>query len=52
MEGVGDGLIVGGLFALTFLVAQLFAWRQLNAAGFFLAANPGNAFFYLFTGLP
>ena len=51
MEGVGDGLIVEGLFALTFLVGQLFAWRQLNAAGFFLAANPGNAFFYLFTGL-
>ena len=47
---VGDGLIIGGLFALTFLVGQLFAWRQLNAAGYFLAANPGNAFFYLFTG--
>ena len=46
-----DGLIVGGLFALTFLVGQLLAWRQLNAAGYFLAANPGNAFFYLFTGL-
>ena len=50
-QDVGDGLIVGGLFALTFLVGQLFAWRQLNAAGYFLAANPGNAFFYLFTGL-
>ena len=32
-QDVGDGLIVGGLFALTFLVGQLFAWRQLNAAG-------------------
>ena len=51
MEGVGDGLIVGGLFAFTFLVGQLFAWQQLNAAGYFLAANPGNAFFYLFTGV-
>ena len=51
IEGVRDGLIVGGLFALTFLVGQLLAWRQLNAAGYFLAANPGNAFFYLFTGL-
>ena len=51
IQDVGDGLIVGGLFALTFLVGQLFAWRQLNAAGYFLAANPGNAFFYLFTGL-
>jgi cytochrome c oxidase subunit 3 len=51
MEGVADGLIVGGLFALTFLVGQLLAWQQLNAAGYFLAANPANAFFYLFTGL-
>ena len=50
-EGVGDGLILGGLFALTFLAGQLLAWRQLNAAGYFLAANPGNAFFYLFTGV-
>ena len=33
------------------LAGQLLAWRQLNAAGYFLAANPGNAFFYLFTGL-
>src|SRR5260370_27371245 len=51
MEDVGYGLIAGGLFALTFLVGQLFAWQQLNAAGYFLAANPANAFFYLFTGL-
>jgi len=51
MEGVGDGLIVGGLFAFAFLIGQLFAWQQLNAAGYFLAANPANAFFYLLTGL-
>jgi cytochrome c oxidase subunit 3 len=51
MKDVGDGLIAGGLFAFTFLVGQLFAWQQLNAAGYFLAANPANAFFYLLTGL-
>jgi cytochrome c oxidase subunit 3 len=51
IEGVRDGLIFGGLFALTFLAGQLLAWRQLNATGYFLAANPGNAFFYLFTGV-
>jgi cytochrome c oxidase subunit III len=51
MDHVRDGLLVGGLFALTFLVGQLLAWQQLNAAGYFLAANPANAFFYLFTGL-
>jgi cytochrome c oxidase subunit III len=50
-EAVGDGLIAGGLFAVAFLVGQLLAWQQLNAAGYFLAVNPANAFFYLFTGL-
>ena len=38
-------------FAFAFLVGQLLAWRQLNAAGYFLAANPANAFFYLITAL-
>jgi cytochrome c oxidase subunit III len=51
MEDAGDGLIAGGLFALTFLVGQIFAWRQLNAAGYFLAVNPANTFFYMLTGL-
>ena len=48
---VGDGLVAGGLFAFTFLVGQLLAWHQLNAAGYFLSANPANAFFYLLTGV-
>jgi len=48
---VGDGLIAAGLFAFTFLVGQLLAWHQLNAAGYFLSTNPANAFFYLLTGL-
>jgi cytochrome c oxidase subunit III len=51
MKDVGDGLIAGGLFACTFLVGQLIAWQQLNAEGYFLAANPANAFFYLLTGV-
>jgi cytochrome c oxidase subunit 3 len=51
MDGVEDGLILGGLFAITFLVGQLFVWQQLNAAGYFLVDNPANAFFYLLTGL-
>ena len=51
MEDVGYGLIAGGLFAFTFLVGQFFAWQQLNAEGYFLAANPANAFFYLLTGV-
>jgi len=51
MEDVGNGLIAGGLFAFVFLVGQLSAWLQLNAQGYFLAANPANAFFYLLTGV-
>ena len=51
MEAVADGLIAGGLFAVTFLAGQLLAWQQLNVAGYFLAANAANAFFYLLTGL-
>ena len=35
--------------AVAFLVGQLLAWRQLVAAGYFVAGNPANAFFYLIT---
>lgn len=45
------GLLAGGGFSLAFVVGQYLAWRQLNAAGFYLAANPANAFFYLLTAL-
>jgi cytochrome c oxidase subunit III len=34
---------------LLFLVGQLLAWRQLAAAGVFLASNPSNSFFYVLT---
>lgn len=44
-------LVVGGGFTLAFLIGQLLAWRQLEAAGYYLAANPANAFFYLLTAL-
>jgi cytochrome c oxidase subunit 3 len=32
-----------------FLVGQVIAWRQLHAAGVFLATNPSSSFFYVFT---
>jgi cytochrome c oxidase subunit III len=35
---------------LLFLVGQLIAWRQMTAAGFFLASSPTAGFFYVFTG--
>src|SRR5437868_10243781 len=32
-----------------FVVSQLFAWRQLVRQGVYMASNPYNSFFYLFT---
>jgi len=51
IQGVKTGLILGGMFTIAFLAGQLWAWQQLNAAGFFLTSNPANAFFYLLTAL-
>jgi cytochrome c oxidase subunit 3 len=45
------GLLAAGVSALAFLSGQLLAWRQLSNEGYFLAANPANAFFYILTGL-
>ncbi len=50
-DGVRSGLNAGGAFAFLFLAGQLWAWQQLYAAGYFVAANPSYAFFYLFTAL-
>jgi cytochrome c oxidase subunit 3 len=51
IDGVRTGLIAAGVFAFSFLAGQLWAWQQLNASGYFVAANPANAFFYLLTAL-
>jgi cytochrome c oxidase subunit 3 len=51
MNGVIVGLCAGGASAVTFLVGQLLAWRELSIAGYFLASNPANSFFYLITAV-
>ncbi len=51
IDGVRLGLFAGGAFTLVFLAGQLWAWQQLNAAGYYLTTNPANAFFYLLTAL-
>ncbi len=51
MDRAKAGLLAGGVFALAFLAGQLVAWRQLDAAGYYLTANPAAAFFYLITGV-
>jgi len=43
-------LLVTVILGLAFLVAQLFAWRQLVRQGIYLASNPHSSFFYLLTG--
>jgi cytochrome c oxidase subunit 3 len=48
-DGMLLALLAGAVSAMVFLIGQLLAWQQLNAAGYFLAANPANAFFYLIT---
>lgn len=50
-DRVRVGLIAGGVFSFCFLAGQLWVWQQLGALGYFAAANPANAFFYLLTAL-
>ncbi len=51
MDGVKTGLLAGGGFAFAFLIGQYWAWRQLQAAGYYADTNPANAFFYLLTAV-
>ena len=43
--------LAGGMLGLVFLAGQLLLWRQYQAAGYYLAANPANSFFYLLTAV-
>lgn len=46
-----SSLLAAGACSLTFLATQALAWRELAAAGYFSAANPASAFFYLVTAI-
>jgi len=48
---VRKGLGASGLLTLGFLVGQLFVWRQLNDAGYFVASSAAASFFYLLTAV-
>jgi cytochrome c oxidase subunit 3 len=43
--------IAGAALGACFLIGQWLLWRHYQAAGYYLAANPANAFFYLLTAL-
>src|SRR3979409_2114169 len=47
--GYGRWLVITGALGLAFLATQLFAWRQLVRQGVYMATNPYDSFFYLFT---
>ncbi len=46
-----SSLVAAGACSLAFLAAQVLAWRELAASGYFSAANPASAFFYLVTAI-
>jgi cytochrome c oxidase subunit III len=50
-ERVRRGLWVSGLLTLGFLAGQLFVWKQLHGAGYFVSSSAATAFFYLFTAV-
>jgi len=50
-EMVRPGLVITGALTLGFLVGQMLAWQELNAAGQYVTVNPSNAFFFLLTGI-
>jgi cytochrome c oxidase subunit III len=45
------GTIAGGLLGIAFLFGQVMLWRHYDTAGYYLSANPANAFFYLLTAI-
>ena len=50
LAGLKRNLTAGGVLTIAFLVGQLIAWRQLTTAGYYMATNPADAFFYILTG--
>ena len=47
--GYGRWLAITVALGLAFMASQIVAWRQLVRQGAYLASNPYNSFFYLFT---
>jgi cytochrome c oxidase subunit 3 len=46
-----NAFLLAGVCTLAFLAGQLYAWHQLEDAGFFDPRNPALAFFYLLTAV-
>jgi cytochrome c oxidase subunit 3 len=50
-KGLRGGLVLTVLLGTAFVMGQLWAWRQLVAAGVYLQSNPASSFFYLLTAM-
>jgi len=51
LAATAKGLAIGGALGIGFLAGQGLAWLDLIQQGYFAAANPANAFFYMITAL-
>jgi cytochrome c oxidase subunit 3 len=51
LDTVKRAMSVAGALTVAFVLGQYLAWEQLMATGYFMTANPANAFFFLLTGL-
>jgi cytochrome c oxidase subunit 3 len=43
-------MLIACALGVAFLAGQMFAWRQMVAAGVYLPTNPHSAFFFMMTG--
>jgi cytochrome c oxidase subunit 3 len=48
---VRQWMAISGVLGVAFLIGQLLAWRQLVAAGVYLATTLHSSFFYVLTGV-
>ena len=48
---VKNQMLIIGILAFIFLCGQLMVWNQLVSLGYYVATNPANAYFYVFTTL-
>lgn len=48
---IKSNLLIAGLFTFAFIAGQIWAWKGLHDAGYFLTSNPANSFFYVLTAI-
>lgn len=51
IDNLRKGLLATTILGIAFVLGQLFAWRNLAAAGIYLQTNPASSFFYLLTAM-